>query len=320
MTRIRQTALATLCALLAPGFAAADGGYATRDMNPMLQPIYLPTLATFGAVDGWKIDHSVYISNTLQDQSRGDEELLIDVENYRYELGLRFRQERWRARIDIPYIANSAGELDGTIDNWHDFWGFSDGSRNDFPNDQINISYQRDGEIEYRQDERSSGLADIGLALGYQVTDGLAWFAGIEIPTGDADDFSGNEAVDTALWLTYQGHLSEDSGVFALFGLSFPGDGGDLEGLVVERIWVAQAGFDYRLYPSVIATLQLDWHSETIEDSELRAFGNSLQVQIGLGITDFPGKHRLDLFFSEDIVVGSAPDITFGLRLSRAYD
>ena len=31
------------------------------------------------------------------------------------------------------------------------------------------------------------------------------------------------------------------------------------------------------------------------------------------------GEHRLDFFFSEDILVGSEPDISFGLRLSRAY-
>lgn len=320
MTPIKRSGLIALCALLGQGLTYADGGFATRDMNPVLQPIYLPTLATFSEGNGWKIDHSVYITNTLQEQEKGDERLIIDVENYRYELGLRFRHDQWLARIDVPYIANSAGELDGTIDDWHEFWGFPDGDRDDFPNDQINISYARDGELEYRQDKHSSGLADIGLAVGYQATESLAWFAGIELPTGDAADFSGNEAVDTALWLTLQGRLSEDSGVFALFGVSFPGDGGDLEGLVVERIWVGQAGFDYRLYPSVIATLQLDWHSKTIDGSELRAFGNSLQVQVGLGFTDFPGKHRLDLFFSEDIVVGSAPDITFGLRLSRAYD
>ena len=60
-------------------------------------------------------------------------------------------------------------------------------------------------------------------------------------------------------------------------------------------------------------------HSETVEDSELTAFGNSMQIQIGLGFLNFPGKHRLDLFFSEDILVGSAPDISFGLRLTRAY-
>ena len=29
--------------------------------------------------------------------------------------------------------------------------------------------------------------------------------------------------------------------------------------------------------------------------------------------------HRLDLFFTEDILVGTAPDISFGLRLAREF-
>ena len=42
-------------------------------------------------------------------------------------------------------------------------------------------------------------------------------------------------------------------------------------------------------------------------------------MQLGLGFPRLLGEQRLDLFFSEDILVGSAPDISFGLRLSRSY-
>ncbi|MDC1286949.1 DUF3187 family protein [Gammaproteobacteria bacterium] len=308
-----------LSAVLGFNQAFADGGFATRDLNPILQPIYLPTLATFNPQNGWKIDHSVYITNTLQEESRGDESLIIDVENYRYELGIRYRQDKWLARLDLPFVSNSAGELDSAIDDWHRFFGLPQGKRNEFPRNEINIGYQRNGSVAYRQDSSSSGLADIALAVGYQADDRFAWFAGIELPSGDAADYSGNEAVDTALWLTYQNKVNEEMGTFALLGVSFPGDGGNLEGLVVDQIWVAQAGFDYRFKPSIVGSLQFDFHSQTIEHSELKAFGNSLQAQFGLGFLDLIGDHRFDFFFSEDIHVGSAPDISFGLRLSRAY-
>ena len=306
-----------LLVVIAPAFA--DGGFATRDQNPILQSIYLPTLATFNSENGWKVDHSLYITNTLQEESKGDESLLIDVENYRYELGLRYRQDKWLARLDIPFVSNSGGRLDSTIESWHEFFGLPNGDRDKYPQDDININYQRDGTLEYNQGESSSGFGDIGIAIGYQADDSLAYFAGIELPTGDADDFSGNEVVDSALWLTYQGGTGEQLGTFGLLGVSFPGDGGNLEGLIVERIWVAQLGFDYLITPSIITTVQLDMHSRSIEDSDLDAFGNSLQAQFGLGFLNLIGEHRLDLFFSEDILVGSAPDITFGVRLSRAY-
>lgn len=299
--------------------AIADGGFATRDLNPLLQPIYLPTLATFNPDNGWKIDHSLYITNTLQEESKGDERLLIDVENYRYELGLRYRKDQWLARLDLPFVSNSAGALDTTIDNWHQFFNLPEGKRNDFPRDQIDINYARDGTLEYQQNSSSSGIGDIALGIGYQANTKVAWFAGIELPTGSANDYTGNEAIDMALWLTYQNRVNAEMGSFALLGVSFPGDGGNLEGLIVDQIWVAQLGLDYRFKPSIVGTLQFDLHSATIENSSLKAFGNSLQIQLGLGFLRLIGEHRLDLFFSEDILIGSAPDITFGMRLSRSY-
>jgi len=319
MKAAKPAALVATLLCLASGAAGADGGYATRDLNPILQPIYLPTLATFKQGDGWKIDHSFYVTNTMQKESKGDERLSIDVENYRYELGLRYRRDNWLARAELPFVANSGGELDGAIDSWHEFWGLPEGDRNDYPNNRVDVKYQRDGKLEYKQGHSSSGIGDIALAVGYQLNEQWAWFAGIELPSGDSGDYSGNEEIDSALWVTYQREIDQKLGVFALVGASFPGSGDYLGGHVESTIWVAQTGFDYRLYPAVIANLQLDMHSQSVEGSKLDAFGNSVQVVAGVGFPRLLGEHRLDLFFSEDILVDTAPDISFGLRLSRSY-
>ena len=300
--------------------ALADGGFASRDLTPLLQPIYLPTLASFSDNNGWRIDHSLYITNTLQQQNRGDEQLLIDVENYRYELGLRYRHEQWLARLELPYVHNTAGKLDATIENWHDFFGLPQGDRDDFPRDQIRLNYARDGDTVIDRNYSGGGLGDIALAVGYQADAGWIYFAGIELATGSEDDLSGNGAIDLALWTTRHFRVDDEIGGFAQLGVSFPGDSDYLGGLVVDHIWTAQLGFDYRFNPSVIGTLQLDLHSRTIDDSKLTAFGESLQLQVGLGFPQLFAEQRLDLFFSEDIRVGSAPDISFGLRLSRHYD
>ncbi|MDH3389788.1 MAG: DUF3187 family protein, partial [Gammaproteobacteria bacterium] len=148
---------------------------------------------------------------------------------------------------------------------------------------------------------------------------GTRYFAGLELPTGSASDFTGNEAIDLAFWLTREARINADINVYGMLGISFPGDDGNLQGLLVDQIWVAQLGFDYRFYDNFIATAQLDMHGETIEDSKLRAFRESFQIQLGLGFLKLIENHRLDLFFSEDILVGSAPDITFGLRLAREF-
>lgn len=316
----RPALAAGAAAILGTSFGAlADHGLNTRDLNPVLQPVYLPTYSSPAPQQGWWLDHSLFITNTAQIQSRRGERLVIDVENYRYELDIGYRGGDWILQARLPYLANSGGGLDHLIDEWHQFFGFPEGNRNDFEQDQIGIEYIRDGETLYSQTASSSGLADISVSIGYQPADAIGYYFGLELPTGSEDDFSGNEAVDFAFWLARSYHLDENMTLSGMLGVSLPGDGGALEDLLAERIWVAQLGFDYRFTDNLIGVVQLDLHSATLEDSSLRAFGNSMQILFGLGISNLVEDHRLDLFFSEDIYVGSAPDITFGLRLAREF-
>jgi len=80
-----------------------------------------------------------------------------------------------------------------------------------------------------------------------------------------------------------------------------------------------QIGAEHAFTENVTGILQLDLHSSLIKDSSLTAFGNSMQMQMGLQFNNLVRNHNLDLFFSEDILSGSAPDITFGIRVSRGY-
>ncbi|MCP4391727.1 MAG: DUF3187 family protein [Gammaproteobacteria bacterium] len=297
----------------------AAAGYATRELNPMLQPLFLPSLVPVSAENGWRIDHSFFLTNTFQQRDQGNESLIIDVENYRYELDLSHRRDKWLTQVNIPLMANRGGELDGTIENWHDFFGFPQGERDQYPQDQIDIEYQRDGVVEYSQTEASEGLGDIAISIGYQPADATAYFVGIELPTGSEKDFTGNEAIDIAFWLTREAHINADINAYGMLGISFPGDDGNLEGLTADHIWVAQLGVDYRFYDNFIATAQLDMHTSAIQGSALRAFEESYQILLGLGFLRLFENHRLDLFFTEDILVRSAPDITFGLRLAREF-
>ena len=301
MRPIRLIAPGLALVALASGAAEARG-LATRDMNPMLQPVYLPGYFSVAPGLGWRSDYNLYITNTQQLERRGREDLIIDVENLRFEFDLGYRHGDWVYRATVPFVSSSAGELDQTIEDWHDFWGFPQGTRDDIPRDRIEIEYFRDGELVYSQTASSNGLGDIALAAGYQPAGGLGYFVGVDLPTGDADDFSGNDSIDVALWLIGEREVDENLGE-----------------LLASEIWFAQLGLEYAFNDTVVAVAQLELHSSAIRDSRLDAFGESLQLQLGLGFDDLVGKHRLDLFFSEDIAVGTAPDITMGARLTRQF-
>lgn len=312
--------LAALAALaLATPTVGASPGLATRDLNPILQPVYLPRYAPPPAPGGWHLVHGLHLTNTYQEQDRGDESLVIDVENYRYTFDFGYRRGAWSFAASVPFVASRGGELDHLIEEWHDLFGLPQGGRTRAPDDRIEIRYLRDGEVEFSQSDASSGLADIALTLGYHSPGGFAYHVAIELPSGSESDYSGNESLDWALWLSRTHPVDEALTVYGLFGASFPGDDGALAGRLAARVWVAQLGLDYRIDETLSLMAQLDLHSRWLEHSSLKAFGNSAQLQLGLGLDGLLAKHRLDLYFSEDILVGSAPDITLGARLTRTF-
>ncbi len=301
------------------GSEAAAFGLATRDQNPMLQPVYLPGYFTVDPEQEWRFDTNLYITNTHQLKEGNREDLIIDVENLRLQFDIGLRRGDWVYTASVPFIDNSAGEFDRIIEDWHDFWGFPQGTRDKTPRFEVDIEYRRDGELVYSQTSSSSGMADISLAAGYQPAGEIGYFLGIELPSGDPDDFSGNDSIDVALWLISDGKIDDQTAIYGLFGLSFPGIDGNLGDLLVDEIWFAQVGVEYRFTDRISGIAQLDMHGKTLSDSRLKAFNESLQLQLSLGIDDVVAGHRLDLFFSEDIDVGTAPDITAGARLTRQF-
>jgi len=274
----------------------------------------------FASHPGWQYSHSLFITNTFQTESINNETLVIDAESYRYDFAIAYQQNNWRLNTKIPLIFNQGGSLDGLIEGWHDFFGLSDGGRNSNPNDQLNIEYINNGQTVFLQNKSTNDIGDIEVALSYRLSGGenrsTEISAGIELPTGSIETNSGNEAVDLALWLSHQRATTDITDIYGLIAHSRLGKGGQLGEQQKSDTWVVQLGAEHAFSADITGILQFDMHSALIKDSALKAFGNSLQVQVGLKFRNWIAKHNLDLFFSEDIYSGSAPDITFGVRIS----
>ena len=297
-------------------------GLATRDQNPMLQAYYLPGIG-FSAQPGWQYSHSLFISNTFRTQSINNETLVIDVENYRYDFAIAYQLNHWRLNTKIPLIINGGGTLDGLIEGWHDLFGLPQRGRKSNPDDQINIEYINNGQTVYLQNSADNDIGDIEVSLSYQLSSdedqSTELSLGIELPTGSVETNSGNEATDIAVSLTHKRTATELTSLYGLIAYSHLGKGGQLAEQLKNRAWVLQLGVEHRFMANVTGILQLDMHSALIKGSSLKAFGNSMQMQVGFQFSNLIKNYNLDLFFSEDILPGSAPDITFGIRLNRVY-
>ena len=319
-TTANKFGIAALVLLFSAESNAASLGLPTRDQNPMLQAYYLPAI-DMQRDNGWHLSHALYITNTFQNESRGNEKLIIDVESYRYDISVAYQSEKWRLGTTLPLIANKPGQLDSLIEDWHNIFGLPQSGRTQNPDDQINLSYSRNGNIVFEQNKSDSDIGDLSLSFGYRLSysdkGSTELGIGIELPTGSIDSNSGNEKIDAAIWIGKSRQFTEYSQFYGMFGVSLPGKGGQLEDRIKSRIWFSQFGTEYDLSSDITGILQLDWHSATLKNSELTAFGNSLQMQLALQFQNWFDNYSVDLFFSEDILVKSAPDITFGLRVSR---
>ena len=64
-------------------------------------------------------------------------------------------------RAELPWRRVSGGSLDGFIENWHDFFGLPNGSRNRLPRDELLIEYRMADKTLLLVDESASGIGDI---------------------------------------------------------------------------------------------------------------------------------------------------------------
>jgi len=289
-------------------------GVPTRDQNPLLQAYFIPAMPAQSTRD-WTFSHSLYITNTFQRDNGANEQLLIDVENKRYDFQASIRRHDWLFSINLSLLDNNKGFLDQTIEGWHDIFGLPQGGRDTAVNNRLDLFYQRNGVAAINSQQADSGLGDVQLALGKPVANGHWWLA-IELPSSDSNPLFSNDGIDIAAWYSGSTHWQHNTTFYGMAGFVFPSDNGVFKGQLHDHYLIGQLGFVYRYDADWHFFVQADMHSAIVSGSELDALGHSLQGQFGLRLPSIMKTYQLDLYFSEDIFPGHAPDITFSLRFS----
>jgi hypothetical protein len=305
----------SLLFLALPVLAQDYPGLPTRSQNPLLQSYLIPTIP-LNAHGGWSFAHNLYITNTYQEDSNNFENLIIDVENTRYDFQAAYQYNQWTLGLTLSLISNQKGQLDQTIEGWHDFFGLPQGGRNQVANNQINLLYQKNGLDIINSNQSSSGIGDIQLTAAYAVSPQQSLWVTLELPSSENSEFLSNQKTDAAIAYSSSHQISDQITGYGTLGLSLLADSGLLKNRLNQQIVFAQFGVIYAYSEQYHFLLQTDFHSSMVENSDLDAFDHSLQAQFGLRLPKAFDQYQLDIFFSEDILPGHAPDITFALRLA----
>jgi hypothetical protein len=263
----------------------------------------------------WSVGIDLNWASTALVQRVGAETLIVDAETREARMTLtRSWSDRFVMQLQIPYRYTGGGVLDDAIDGWHDAFGLPEGARTQLPTDRIRIAYERNGAVLLDRDTSASGFADLSIDLGYALFTApasavTAWLS-VELPTGDADRFTGNDSTDASVAIAGQHRLAERWSLFGQAAVTRLGDGDLLTAQQRDIVWSALAGVGRRMWRGLELKAQLDAHSEAFAASNLDFLSSPLVLTVGADYR-FDSGWRLDVAVSEDIAVETASDVVF---------
>jgi hypothetical protein len=219
--------------------------------------------------------------------------------------------------IELPIVYATSGFLDLAIEEFHGFFGFPDGGRDERPRFAYDMVAEHEGTVAYRMRGNEIGLGDVPVVLTVSVLDeseatpALAVRAGVELPTGSEPDGFGNGKLDYGIGVLAERSFGRWTATGAVDWIE-AGTSRSFEraGVEAENGLDAQLGLEYRWNDDLSLLLGTVYTPPPTSDIELEEIdGAMLSLDIG-GAWDVGERSRLVIVFSEDLITQSAPDFT----------
>jgi len=157
-------------------------------------------------------------------------------------------------------------------------------------------------------------LEDLRLSLGYRINEDLAWRSTLKLPTGDAAELTGSDAADLATGLYYSKRLWPRWIFHGSAGVVLLGEGDVLRQQQRDALLYGSATLSWQALRRTSFKLQLDLHSAAYDARPKPLGGDAGQLVAGVSFALGEGA-VLDFTLSEDIVVGTSPDVVFQIGM-----
>jgi hypothetical protein len=232
---------------------------------------------------------------------------------------------RWGIRpgvevgFELPYVTHQSGNLDSLIDTWHDIFGLPEGTRDDRPSDLLDFSYSDASRERLNFMQSTRGIGDLrvygGLAIGSTANHQRALRVSVKFPTGDSDKLLGSGGTDVSIGIA--GDLQKFSGstrlsAFYRGNATYIGKPDLLADRYRDVVGQLSGGFAYAFNAAFELNAQSTFRT-AVYKSEIEKFGEpSLTLTFG-GNIRLKEHLVLSLGVTEDIRVGSAPDVSFNI-------
>ena len=296
-----------------------------RNLSPLYANLGVPVMAAaqIDAVGRWRSSLQLQLASHTRREQDSENLLELDGETRRVDLGLSYSPgERLRLSLNLPWINHAGGHLDALIDGWHDVFGLPDGPRDDQPEDRLRFAYSGSGG-EWLLDSGHSSLGDVEFAADWSLLSGprtaVSAFTSVKLPSGEEEKFAGSGETALAAGLRF----SQADCVFnrvschAQLGAVDMGDS-SLDSRAES--WAPFYGLSvvWVLGDRLSLLAQLEGQGEIYRSAPLDDAGAPVFGALGAR-WEAAQDWQIEALFSEDLNVGSAPDISFQLGISHVW-
>ena len=291
--------------------------FPTRDQNlfNLIHGQPLPTNARLSKKAQSQWSSSLAITNTLNFESSINENIYLDYEAYRFNLSYQYGlSELWNLKIDIPVIHQSGGNLDSSIDNWHEFFGLPRANRPFVDHDQYELLYENQTKPLLNLNEASTTLGDLQIAIARSIIEDnnstLSFWTSLKLPTGDKNKLSSNGAADFSAWLALNQQLSEHWLINLNTGAVILGKDNYLNIPLSDYALYGHIMLGWLVTENINIKVQLQGHTSYYDQSQLKVLSDTYFLSFGTSIK-INRCQLLNFAVSEDIKVDASPDASF---------
>lgn len=311
--------------------AAEITPFQTRNQSPLISIYGLPGIgdANVKARSEGALRLTMDLANHYVTVRSARENLILDGESMRLTLSGRYGIGRKvELGMEIPFLIIGGGFLDNFIENYHSTFGFPNGGRELAGKNRLLFRYQKNGVTFLNMEQSGQGLGDASVTGGWQIYQSadaqrnLVLRCSLKLPTGDTDSLRGSGSTDLALWMTGNLNHDFDLGQLSLFGAA--GAMGMTKGKILPdqqnpAVGFGALGLGFSPARWIELKIQTNAHTSFYSDSNLQEVnGASMQLTVG-GAFHLSPKTSLDIGVTEDIIVGTSPDVVFHLSLNRSF-
>jgi hypothetical protein len=331
---IRNTALRLCISLLSfVGCASAADmtitPFSTFNQNPLAQIYGLPhdTSSDIVSTGSYHVRLTGDLSSNYRTLKTTREQIVLDGETSRTTLAARYGiAQGYEAGIEIPYISLGGGFLDSFIIDWHNMFGLPQGGRDSAPKNRLNYSYSKDGVQKVSQTRDVSGVGDISLTGGIRLYDSggsgylnrVSLKGAVKFPTGESKHLLGSGGTD--IMLQFCGSMERGTvGLFGSVGGVAMSRGTVLADQHTPFAGVATLGAGWVPASWITFKVQLNGSTPLYSGSSLAELAKFPLLLVIGGAVRLPGEYLLDIGVGEDVAVGTVPDVSFHLGVSRYF-